>query len=459
MDFQQLSTIGLAELQMASAKTLSATSDKEKEAAYEEYARAFQRRNVAIEEALSHAIDPDTRQAHDLEAELLSLEAEELTSRSEANTTIATTKAAPYMAFMALRSKITGHLLVAESTLLSITSDQKHSDVDGLFATEQQWTPFALGIDKDLTTLAAHQVAIERSVVCADLDVESVRDRWTQISHELLPAARLAIQRVSEERAQTKDERDDLENERSRLLVWCRQQKTNLDAVTEHDHVQEFCASLLGNVPSMEENFTVLLERAEPLLSDTDVQKSLLEANEVWLNLQVSAYERLRHTLLEIHPKSKLEDEVREFSGYSAKIGLFFDHFAQLLSSPSDDESQKFVKPVLEECDKLRADFSSHSQLSNGMLEFSQRMECLRESYASLRRAVLSRLTFLASSVPALATSMRRKEEYVARMKDLKKWIEIKNQGESWKDIHQRVLSIKSLIETEQAALAETVKK
>src|SRR5262249_27779565 len=152
----------------------------------------------------------------------------------------------------------------------------------------------------------------------------------------------------------------EFETERKRLLLWCRQQKTNLDAMVEADHVQEFCASLLNNFPTMEENFTVLLEIAEPLLPSPAIQEARLEANEVWLNLQISAYERLRHTLLEIHPKSKLEDEVREFSGYSTAVSEFFAEFTRLLATPSDAESQQFVRPVVEQCNVLKEQFAAH---------------------------------------------------------------------------------------------------
>jgi hypothetical protein len=54
---------------------------------------------------------------------------------------------------------------------------------------------------------------------------------------------------------------------------------------------------------------------------------------------------------------------------------------------------------------------------------------------------------------------MRRKEEYVARMKELKRWIDVKSQGESWKDIHQRVLAIRELIEKERQTLTSETKE
>eukprot|EP00658_Telonema_sp_P-2_P025471 TRINITY_DN20260_c0_g1_i1.p1 TRINITY_DN20260_c0_g1~~TRINITY_DN20260_c0_g1_i1.p1 ORF type:complete len:172 (-),score=75.28 TRINITY_DN20260_c0_g1_i1:399-914(-) len=154
-------------------------------------------------------------------------------------------------------------------------------------------------------------------------------------------------------------------------------------------------------------------------------------------------------------PKSKLEDEVREFSSFSTRVGEFLETFSDLLAGPSDPESQQYVQPVVEQCEAIREEYGMHATLTKQLHDFSTRMESLRESYTNLRRAVLSRLTFLTSAVPALTASMRRKEEYVARLKDLKKWVEVKSQGETWKDINSRIQSIKSLIEREQQTLQD----
>eukprot|EP00388_Colpodella_angusta_P000340 GDKJ01001267.1.p1 GENE.GDKJ01001267.1~~GDKJ01001267.1.p1 ORF type:complete len:220 (+),score=20.64 GDKJ01001267.1:32-661(+) len=206
----------------------------------------------------------------------------------------------------------------------------------------------------------------------------------------------------------------------------------------------------------MDKNFQVLLDFTSQLPDDESLQKAMLECNEVWLNLQVSAYERMRHALLEVHPKSKLEDEVREFTSFTVEVLSFVQQVKELFSSTNDPDSDRFVRPVLEEADALLAEYGMHEGLPKQLQDFCTRMECLRESYSNLRRAVLSRLTFLTSSVPALTASMRRKEEYVARMKDLKTWVEVKSQGETWSDIHRRIQSIKSLIEQEQASLSDT---
>ena len=330
------------------------------------------------------------------------------------------------------------------------------SRADETAVTSTPWRTREAQLLKEATQLEQQAVALG-AFAATDNSTDVVASLIRDVS-DLQAAADSKLASYAAKESAVEEGIKEFESERKRLLVWCRQQKTNLDAMVEPDHVQEFCASLLSNFPTMEENFSVLLEVAEPLLPNADVQNALVETNEVWLNLQVSAYERLRHTLLEIHPKSKLEDEVREFSAYSRRAGEFLDDFSRLLSTPSDAESQSFVQPVVQACEALRERFPAHEGLAAHLRDFSQRMECLRESYNSLRRAVFSRLTFLSSSVPALMTSMRRKEEYVARMKELKRWIDVKSQGESWKDIHQRVLAIRELIEKERQTLTSESK-
>ena len=77
----------------------------------------------------------------------------------------------------------------------------------------------------------------------------------------------------------------------------------------------------------------------ESLLPDKDVEQGLLEVCEVWLNLQVFAYEMVRNTLLEVHADSKVEEEIRTYAPYSKKVKFFLDDVEKLLNLPTDDES------------------------------------------------------------------------------------------------------------------------
>lgn len=411
-----------------------------------------QRQQAAMTSAEEEATKAEEEVAQ-LEAELAQLEAEEAANDHP----LAAAPGVEYRDFLEKRADVIAHLHVIRDTLLYLVSgsslkmdsvaDREQFSGKGL---QDKWA----NVTQQVEELEAMANVVEASGSFGQVDrsLVPVQTLLTE-SQNLAAAAESTIQAHQQKQDALRDGIKEFETERKRLLLWCRQQKTNLDAMSQPEHVQEFCASLLNNFSTMEENFVVLLEVAEPLLPHSDVQQALIETNEVWFNLQVSAYERLRHTLLEIHPKSKLEDEVREFSNYSRKVHEFLNQFAELLSAPSDPESQGYVRPVLDHCQQLQQMMQGHTSLHLQLKEFANRMESMRESYDGFRRAALSRLTFLANSAPTLAASMQRKEEYIARMKDLKKWIHVKAQGETWRDIHQRVVAIRELIEKERAAL------
>jgi hypothetical protein len=447
----------------------AAAAPEEKAAAMQKYHEAFAVRSAAVSAAIAQHeqksaadVAAAEKAADDAEAEVARLEAQ-LSEESTTSASAGALKTAPgkeYYTFLVARANLVSQLHVLRGSLQGIVASDSikmPSRADEAAVTAVAWRTREAQLLKEASALEQQAVGLG-AFAAADNSTNAVAALIRDVS-DLQAAADSKLASYAAREAAVEDGIKEFESERKRLLVWCRQQKTNLDAMVEPDHVQEFCASLLSNFPTMEENFSVLLEVAEPLLPNADVQNALVETNEVWLNLQVSAYERLRHTLLEIHPKSKLEDEVREFSAYSRRAGEFLDEFSRLLSTPSDAESQSFVQPVVQAGEALRDRFPAHEGLASHLRDFSQRMECLRESYNSLRRAVFSRLTFLSSSVPALMTSMRRKEEYVARMKELKRWIDVKSQGESWKDIHQRVLAIRELIEKERQTLASEAKQ
>jgi hypothetical protein len=226
--------------------------------------------------------------------------------------------------------------------------------------------------------------------------------------------------------------------------------KTDLEALSEPDHIQKFCSALETNYPTMEENFDTLCEMGKGLLPNALVEKTMIECNEVWLNLQIFAHEVLQHTLLEIHARSKLEDEVRAFSGYSTRLNGLLKEVKDMLSLPQDEESKEVVRGVVQQTEQLQRDFTPHLLLADHLRDFSLRMECIRDNYSNLRRTVFGRLTFLSQQqLPLLNTSHRRREEYMSRMKDLKTWVEKKDLGESCSDIYSRVVKLKNLIDEE----------
>jgi hypothetical protein len=340
------------------AEVTSAATPDAKAAAIQKYHDAFVARSAAVsaaiashEQATAADVAAAEKAADSAEEEAARLEAQ-LAEADASPSSPGSLKSAPgkeYFSFLAARSNLVSQLNVLRCSLQGIVANESikmPSHADEIAVTEVPWRSREAQLLKEATALEKQAQALG-SFAAADNSTNSLAALIRDVA-DLQAAADSKLASHAAKDAAVEEGIKEFESERKRLLVWCRQQKTNLDAMVEPDHVQEFCASLLSNFPTMEENFSVLLEVAEPLLPNAEVQNALVETNEVWLNLQVSAYERLRHTLLEIHPKSKLEDEVREFSAYSRRAGEFLDEFSRLLSTPSDAESQSFVQPVVQ---------------------------------------------------------------------------------------------------------------
>ena len=418
---------------------------------------------AAAEEKAAADAEAEAKKAEDevakLEAELAALENG---AGSGDDGKVKAAAGAPLANFFQKRAEVQGRLAVTAALVRFIIADpSKAFQLPNEEAAKlaDQWNATADQFEKDVQELLADADALQKAQtdMAGDTTAKDVAALWDSLRND---ANNMSV--VAEEQkdrvAANEESVKEFEFERRRLLLWCRQQKTNLDAMVEPDHIQEFCASLLNNYTAMEENFSIIYERSLPLLPNNDIQAALLEVNEVWLNLQVCAYDRLRHTLLEIHHNSKLEDEVRAFSNYSQRAGAFLQDFSRLLATPTDADSKHVVKPVIDDCTALSKQFDAHKHLTEHLREFALRMECFRDNYQSLKRAVLSRLTFLAVT-PTLATSQRRKDEYISRMKELRGWVEVKSQGESWSDIHDRVVKIRDLIEQEQQSLNQPAAK
>jgi hypothetical protein len=397
------------------------------------------------------------------EIEKLEQELKDVTAEKDGAATvkIAEMPVAAYGAYLDSRAHVHGHLdMLAGSHDGYCDQDSRPNET--VTARAEDWDAVVEALGKKVDELEADGGALVGDAAAlvpeATLKVDDVKELLTKVQGQ----KDSLLEKVEGEKTRKTafdDNYKEFDQERRRMLLWCRQQKTNLDSMVEVDDVQEFCASLLNNFGMMQENFSVLLDLAEGLLPSPLVQNALVEANEVWLNLQISAYDRLRHTLLEIHQKSKLEDEVRAFAAYSQQARDFLEDFKQLLSAPTDSESLSLVQPVVEECGRLVADYDQHhSGLATQLSEFSMRMEGLRDNYGNLRRAVFSHLTFLAQTVPTLSASVHRKDEYLQKMTDLKKWVQVKGQGESWGDVRGRVDKIRVMIEEEQKALDEETK-
>lgn len=231
------------------------------------------------------------------------------------------------------------------------------------------------------------------------------------------------VNEEEQRRALMAQRKAEFQQEATRLLLWSRQQKSNVEVLEEPDHVQEFCASLQNSVSQMGGKMRAFAEMAEILLPDKEVEAQLLEVCEVWLHMQLFAYEKMRHVLLEVHQQSHLEDEVRAFSGYSRQLRSFLDQVEKLLQLPTDEESMAVVRPVLEQCQQLQQDFGPFRLLTDHMADFALRMECLRDNYSVLKESVLSKLTYLGCHVSTLDRSFPRQKEFDSHVAAVGNWV------------------------------------
>ncbi|RNF04388.1 uncharacterized protein Tco025E_07953 [Trypanosoma conorhini] len=243
-----------------------------------------------------------------------------------------------------------------------------------------------------------------------------------------------------------------MEGQQRRLVVWCRQQEVNLDALRDPDHVQEFCASLLEHYKTMSTNHSLFLESAEPFLDSGVVQERLLEANETWLHLQVKALEKLRHTLFEVHAQTLLEENVEEHGSFSLQVGPFLKELNDSLLATGNTSSPLHERcaQLTEACRSLQKLLPEHDELCKSLLNFGDRMRMMREAYACFRAAALSRVTYLSSSSEVLAEAARRKDEFEGCVEELKQWADNKARSDTWRDVREKVRGIKALLEREQ---------
>ena len=463
-----------AKLEDALTAHRNAATPEAKLAALKSYDEAFTSRNAKIaagmdglvteiKECMS-AADKKEAEAKLAEDEVAQLQAElDALKKEFGDAPVKTVPGTPYADFMQSRADLAAQLHVMQATVMSALNGRrlKMKNNDEAQKLSSSWSTTRSKLNEDITKMTEKTEGLtkESPYVAKDVSTQVLKAGLQKLD-EHVPSLQSRLSEEASKQQAYDESLKSFESERRRLLVWSRQQKTNLDAMVEPDHVQEFCASLLNNFPAMEENFTVLLEVAESLLPNVNVENALLEVNEVWLNLQVTACDRLRHTLLEIHPRSKLEDEVRAFSNFSQRAKEFLKEFATLLSTPTDAKSEQLVKPLLEQCKTLEADFVPYAELSQHLQEFALRMECLRDNNTNLQRAVLGRLTFLSHpSTTCVTTSSRRKEEYLERIKDLKRWIDVKSQGETWADIHARIVKIQTIVDEERKNLQQQQEK
>jgi hypothetical protein len=236
----------------------------------------------------------------------------------------------------------------------------------------------------------------------------------------------------------------------NKLVQWCRQQRSALESIKDADQIQEYATSFQNNVTVMETNFLVLMELSEPLVPNASVEDALREVTDVWLHLEIFAYEKLRATLMDQHMESGLQTECKMWMEYSGGLRKFLLDAQRLLQMPTDDESKALTQPVLEFCTALVGEHDAHSTIVEHLSDFSVREDCLKEHYAAIRRTVFSKLTLLTQSFHTVH-NYPRKQEYTDRLAELTDWVECKSQGNAWKQLLSRVAKMRQLIEENEA--------
>ncbi|RHW69537.1 hypothetical protein DPX39_100069400 [Trypanosoma brucei equiperdum] len=276
-----------------------------------------------------------------------------------------------------------------------------------------------------------------------------------QLLSDVMQLGKKAVSAVgSGSRAETERARDveHLGSQQRRLVLWCRQQQANLDVLTEPDHIQEFCKSLLEHYNVMSDNYHVVLEKAEPYMDNETVQEWLLEASEAWLHLQVKALEQFRRTLFEVHQDSLLEDQVEGQSAFCLQLGTVLGALECTLTPWCEVRSSACGRCIqlLDSCRELRGMMPEYEKLSRQLLELTDRLRIDREAYDCYRAAALSHVTYLSSSAELLAEAARRKGEYKACVYELQEWAVKKVRCDSWRNIRDKVRDIKDLLEQDQ---------
>lgn len=314
---------------------------------------------------------------------------------------------------------------------------------------QETWATFDSALDKriaDLSVAAESEPSIKAGDInpLPDLEalVEAVRDLHATVSGPLIRE----ISRRNNHAANVQQ----LRESQSQLMLWCRQQRSTMEGLTEAGQIQEYTNSFQSNITVMETNFLVLMELAEPLLPNKEVNAMLEEVIEVWLSLQVFAFEKLTATLMAQHEASGIEADLSRWLEHEGNIVLFLNKAREVLTMPVDDESREVTQPILDQCEKLLADVESFNIIASHLSSFTLREANLKEYYDAIRRTIFSKLT-ISTQVYNGQYAFPKKQSYMDRLAELNDWVDCKSQNSAWKQLLQRVDNMKGLIEENKA--------
>ncbi|KAG5465489.1 hypothetical protein CUR178_00194 [Leishmania enriettii] len=405
--------------------------------------------------------------ATDAEGEVATLRAEKARLQSSAGGCYSPVKlggsaadAEAFVAYAKELSELHNHLSLSRTVFKAVLSksledvrDGRLSQQDRRFTDPQSWDAKKGMLQRALQSLRTKTAQL-------NLSARTYLDEDEALFAEVMDLATRASDYVG--RGNTMREARDAKLERffaecAKLTRWCRQQLTNLEAMQEPDHVQEYCATLAENYRTMSNNFAVLFDSVHEYVQANlaSVQKALLEAEEVWLYLQVSTLERLSKTLFEIHPNSPLHVEVEKYSSYSEHAAKFLQELQRYMAAPRSRQRELGDLGSLQsQCQQVSQVLSNElGELPSEVRAFAQRAQALRVGYQCFREAVLQRLTYISPVVDTVIESKRRQDELDDCVRELKSWAVETSRGESWRDIYSKIVEIKQMIKSEQSSL------
>ena len=347
-----------------------------------------------------------------------------------------------------LRGQVSLRKAVFDRLASYTAADLQYAFLDEALPLLQQFNTFENEVNASASLLEQEG----QRYAASGADFSGLSDVKTSLA-ELHKSWQQVVSPVSRESARRRDYNESVAEflrNQSKLVQWCRQQRSALESLKDPEQIQEYSTSFQNNVTVMETNFLVLMELSEPLVPNVAVEDALREVTDVWLHLEIFAYEKLRTTLLDLHQESGLQTEAKMWAEFAVPFKKFLGDAQRLLQMPTDDESRSLTQPVLEFCNALLGEHDAHSTIVEHLSDFSVREDCLKDHYAAIRRSVFSKLTLLTQSFHAVH-NYPRKQEYTDRLAELTDWVECKSQGNAWKQLLSRVAKMRQLIEENEA--------
>ncbi|AIO02335.1 hypothetical protein LPMP_351980 [Leishmania panamensis] len=416
-------------------------------------------RLIEVENAVTRAKDTEIEVAA-LRAEKMRLQAIADSHRSKAGATGSVAEVEAFVAYAKELSELHDQLALSRIVFKAVLAksledirDERLGQQDRRFIDPQSWE-----VKKGVLKRALQSLRSKTDQLC--LSAETYLDADEALFLDVMGLATEAADHVRRGDAMREARDAKLKvfyAECAKLTGWCRQQLTNLEAMQEPDHIQEYCATLADNYPTMSNNFAVLLDSVHEYVRANlvPVHKALLEAEEVWLYLQVSTLERLSKTLFEIHPKSPLDVEVKKYMSYPEHAAKFLEDFERCVAAQSSQHGEVGeLDTIQRECQEVRYELCGEfAELPREVQAFSQRAQALRLGYQCFREAVLHRLTYVSPVANTVLESKRRQDEFDDCVRELKSWAAEASHGESWRDIYSKIVEIKQMIKSEQSSL------